>query len=220
MDNKYFLVSAYTSVASAILPSIFGFPLLRKKKPDPSLFVLWLLVVFAFVMDLLPPISRKLVTELGNTYRLFEFLFLLIIYYYAISNKSRNAFIAIGVAYVIFFFSDLLFFQAGQLNTFSITITAAVFIIFSVFHFFKLMKDLPSTHIHQLPMFWVDTAVLVYFAGAFFIFLLRNYLIEVLKDDQIVYWSLHNILNIIKNILFAVGLWYATKSPTVKSETR
>jgi TRAP-type C4-dicarboxylate transport system permease small subunit len=153
-------------------------------------------------------------------YRLMEFNLLLLLYFLAFSRKYSILFVAIGLCYTTFFFVDLFFLQAQQLTSFSITLTAAVFILFSVLHFFKLMRDLPSTHIQNLPMFWIDTAVLVYFAGAFFIFLLRNYLIEVMKDDQIVYWSLHNILNIIKNILFAIGLWQATKKPTLNSEKK
>lgn len=193
---------------------------LRQKKMNPILSQLWALTIVGILMDVLTMSFRSPINLFGNSYRLLEFLFLLRIYFFAFGERYTRSFIVVGIVYSAFFFVDLIFFQAGQLTSFSITLTAATFIVFSIFHFFKLMRDLPSTHIHQLPMFWIDTAVLVYFAGAFFIFLLRNYLIEVMNDDQIVYWSLHNILNIIKNILFAVGLWQATKSPVVKSETR
>jgi hypothetical protein len=218
MDLRQFYIVAYFSIGSSLLP--IGVGLIRSSRLDSKAKAIVMLSIFAFVMDFVPIWIKSLSNALGNTYRLLEFIILLIIYYLALGRKSRNTFVAIGVAYILFFFSDLLFFQAGQLNSFSVTLTAAVFIVFSVLHFFKLMRELPSTHIHQLPMFWIDTAVLVYFAGAFFIFLLRSYLVEVMKDNQIVYWSLHNILNIIKNILFAIGLWQATKNPILNSETK
>ncbi|MBS1505240.1 MAG: hypothetical protein JSS79_01230 [Bacteroidetes bacterium] len=220
MTLEQSLVISYLSDGSALLPIVIGFLLLQKKNSDRVLLYLWLLTITAFLLDISSVLIVLGDNLFGNIYRLAEFHFLLVSYFFAFGRKTLKLFITIAIVYTSFFFVDLIFLQAKQLTSFSVTLTAAVFIIFSVLHFFKLMRDLPSTHIHQLPMFWVDTAVLVYFAGAFFIFLLRNYLIEVLKDDQIVYWSLHNILNIIKNILFAIGLWHATKSPVVKSETR
>ena len=56
-------------------------------------------------------------------------------------------------------------------------------------------------------MFWINTAILIYFSGNLFLFIFNTYLVSVLKDDLVVYWSFHNLLYLIKNVLFAIGLW-------------
>ena len=173
--------------------------------------VLWILTFFAFVLDVLSASVTSFVNEFGNAYRLPEFILLLCIYYFAFEGKARTAFIIIGLVYVCFFLAGLYLLQ-GKANAISTTVSSLVFIIFSILYFFKLLSHLPTTQIQGLPMFWVNTAVLVYFAGSFFVFLLRNYLIEVLHDNQIVYWSFHNILNILKNLLFAIGLWHGSRT--------
>ncbi len=215
MDINDFFILICCSIASAFVPTIIGLINLRLK--SHLLKSLWLLIFLAFAIDILGVSIRSFSNEFGNAYRLIEFILLLRVYYFAFESRALKGFVAIGLIYTIFFVADLFFFQPAQLNSFSITLTSLVFIIFSILYFLKLMRDLPTTQIQKLPMFWINTAVLVYFAGSFFVFLLRNYLIEVLHDNQILYWSFHNILNIIKNLLFAIGLWQGIRKPLSNS---
>ncbi len=64
-----------------------------------------------------------------------------------------------------------------------------------------------------LPMFWLNTGVLTYFAGNLFLFAIRNYVIIAFNDNQTMYWSFHNFLNIGKNLLFAIALWQDLRKP-------
>ena len=77
------------------------------------------------------------------------------------------------------------------------------------------MKDLPTVEVFRLPIFWVNVAVLVYFSGNLFVFMLSDYLVTVLKDNLIVYWSFHNFLSIVKNILLAIGFYGSIKAPEI-----
>lgn len=192
-----------------MVPIIIG--LVNLRSTHPLLKSLWLLICLAFIFDIFQVSIRFLSNEFGNAYGLVQFIFLLRVYYLAFDSKAFKGFASIGLAYIAFFLVDLFFFQPGQLSSFSITLTSLVFIIFSILYFLKLMRDLPTIQIQRLPMFWINTAVLVYFAGSFFVFLLRDYLIEVLHDNQIMYWSFHNMLNITKNLLFAIGLWQGNR---------
>ncbi len=87
------------------------------------------------------------------------------------------------------------------------------FIGLAVVFFYRLMKDLPALEIQRLRMFWINTAILIYFSGNLFLFIFNDYLVSVLKNNLEVYWSFHNLLNIAKNLLFAIGLWQNLRIP-------
>ena len=57
--------------------------------------------------------------------------------------------------------------------------------------------------------FWVTAAVLIYYSGNLFVFTFMTLIleIEVFKDA----WYIHTVLNILKNLLYALGLVYAGK---------
>ncbi len=139
---------------------------------------------------------------------------LLFIYFVAGQNgKNKIVYIALGLVYILFFIAELSVYSHKQLNSYSITLTSLIFIFFSVRYFYFLMRDLPTDQIQRLPMFWVNTGVLTYFAGGLFLFAMRNYVITVFNDNQTTYWSFHNFLNIVKNLLFAVALWQDLRKP-------
>ena len=66
---------------------------------------------------------------------------------------------------------------------------------------------LPVQELQRLPMFWYVTSNLVYNAGTLFLLLFTTYLVEVLHNDLLIYWSFHNILDIIQDLLIMLGLW-------------
>ncbi|HZI23708.1 MAG TPA: hypothetical protein VFD46_01440, partial [Chryseolinea sp.] len=42
----------------------------------------------------------------------------------------------------------------------------------------------------------------------FFLFSFHAYIINVLKNNMLIYWSFHNVLSIIEHIIFLIGLSY------------
>ncbi|MEK6783397.1 MAG: hypothetical protein AABY93_16970 [Bacteroidota bacterium] len=83
----------------------------------------------------------------------------------------------------------------------------------SLYYLFTLLKELPTATIHRLPILWISFAALGYYGGNFFLFLFSNYLTKSIDGSLAILWVLHNILNVIKNILFAIGLWQAYHNP-------
>ena len=49
--------------------------------------------------------------------------------------------------------------------------------------------------------------MLTYYAGNLLLFLTNNYLTLGLEGSHQIMWVLHNLLNISKNMLFAIALW-------------
>jgi hypothetical protein len=70
-----------------------------------------------------------------------------------------------------------------------------------------LLVELPVQQLQTVPMFWFNAAILIYRAGALFLFLFTPYLVKVLNNDLLIYWSFHNILTIVHQIVITIGLW-------------
>ncbi|HET9057304.1 MAG TPA: hypothetical protein VFN30_10720, partial [Chitinophagaceae bacterium] len=55
-------------------------------------------------------------------------------------------------------------------------------------------------------------AVFLYFSFNLFLFIIANYVFKNFSNEiGMTVWGFHNINNIVKNILFAVGIYYAGK---------
>jgi hypothetical protein len=69
------------------------------------------------------------------------------------------------------------------------------------------MNNLQVDTIQSVPMFWISFGVLAYFGGTLFLFLFNNVLMKYQPANHQLVWILHNVLNITKNIFFAIALW-------------
>jgi len=89
-----------------------------------------------------------------------------------------------------------------------------IFVLFCVIYFFYLrFKQVDEHYLYQDPFFWFMTGMLVYLGHTFFFNLLVNHVDnEVIKN----YYHYSYIGDIIKNLLFTVGLFYL---PSKKEST-
>jgi hypothetical protein len=56
-------------------------------------------------------------------------------------------------------------------------------------------------------MFWVTAAVLIYYSGNLFVFTLMELILETEND----FWYIHSAVNLLKNLLYALGFYQAGK---------
>ncbi len=113
----------------------------------------------------------------------------------------------IGV--VLFFIVNIFFIQGpGVYNSFSNTLESFILIYLCLRYYHKLIDELPTQSIYKNPLFWIATAILIYYSSNFFLFVVNNYLTVGIDGAHQVIWVFHNIINITKNFLFAVALWH------------
>ncbi len=129
------------------------------------------------------------------------------IYYLAIGRNNKRILISIAVFYFLFGVLNLLFIQKETINSYSTTLLSIIIITYCLYYFYWLLKELPTMHLHGLPMFWINSAFMVYFSGNLFLFVFTSYLVQVLNSNLLVYWSLHNFLGIIEFSLIIFALW-------------
>jgi len=156
---------------------------------------------------------------INTTYPAFSIIsFVLIsrVYYISLRTIHVRWFVLSAVIFIAFAFINLFFIQKLDLNSYTNIFYSAILIIYCLLYFYILMRDLPSLYVHQLPMFWFNSALLIFHSGVFFLFSFTSYLVNVLKNDLLIYWSFHNILSIIEHFIVLIGVYYDLKFLRVK----
>lgn len=162
----------------------------------------------------------KLVNIPNSVYDLVSFCLLILIYYYALNKKYGGFFFFICLFFLVMATMNLFFIQKSLINSNIMFLRAIIIICLCVFYFYRLMVELPVTYLHRMPMFWINSAFLIYNAGALFLFAFTSYITTVLKDNLVLYWSFHNILSIIEHLVVLIGLTYAlTNSRKLRPDT-
>lgn len=212
---------AYISIGSVFIPIAFalanGKKLLEELKP-----LRWILFI-SLSCDLLSlgislTGSMRNTHWIGNIYMILQFSLLVLTFRRQL--QSNRIIDIVHITFVVFYVVNISFFQGPWIfNSVTNAVACIILIVLTMYYFYRLLNDLPTDHIQSLPMLWVSFAVLVYYAGNFFLFLTANYLTYegVGKGTHLLMWNLHNLLNIIKNILFAIALWQSYRK--VRSST-
>jgi hypothetical protein len=181
-------------------------------KPGRRQFIeLGIILVISFLTDCIGAIGFHFLhhsTNLANNiFNIINLPIVVLFYRHRIHWRNKN--VVAAVIIILFVSSGIvnLFFIQGPFsyNSYTPALASVCFIIISVTYFFVLIQQLPTESITKLPMFWINTAYLIYQSGTFFTYLATDYLINVLRDNLIAYWFIHNLMG----LLFYPMLSYA-----------
>ncbi len=147
------------------------------------------------------------------------FCVLTVLYNYTLGGKYKKWFLTIGIFFLIVAGVNLLLVQQMDNNTYTKVLRSIFVTSYCVVYCYRLMADLPVQHLHRVPMFWYNSGILIFNAGTLFLFLFTNYLVEVLHDDLLIYWTFHNILNIVQVLVILFGLWVDLRNIKLRSSS-
>lgn len=205
------MLSAYVQDVS-ILAALIVFAINPKGARERFLFLgLALLCIFSTEMFSLINVYvfRKMANPIITIGTLFSTSAYLVFYRTLFTSKSvRSMITAIFIVYVAFALINLLFIQGINKSSYTLTLRSVSLIVVSLSYFYSLGKEHLTTSVTQLPMFWINTAVLIYYAGTFFHWLLIDYLIVVIKTDVTTTYTLKNALGVLYYMGIAIALWY------------
>ncbi|HET9058048.1 MAG TPA: hypothetical protein VFN30_14480 [Chitinophagaceae bacterium] len=176
---------------------------------------LGLLLVISATADLINYILAKMHVPtiiVANSYFILQFLLLSYIFSLLLSNRKLiyNATALYSALYLFFFVMGFEHFNDFQSRLRAIE--DVVLLIYCVLYYRQLLKTLPAENIWHYAPFWITTAALYYFGLNLLLFIITNYVFTNLPTDAaMTVWGFHNFNNIVKNILFAVGIYYAGK---------
>lgn len=210
------LYIAHFSSISILIPIVFAVIQWRRIPAEISS-LRWLLVV-SLIADSGELLLLKMGYNnhwVGSTYLFIQFAILLYVFSSQFENKAMMKYgtWVLILSYLIGLILSL------QLSASTVYVEAAanlVLILVPIAFFYKLLNELKVINIHRLPILWICFATLFYYSGNLFLFLARDLLAQVPKSYGLS-WILHNILNVTKNVLFAVALWQNYR--TLKSST-
>jgi len=130
-----------------------------------------------------------------------------LIFYNALGKRFGKMFLIVTAFYLLFALVNFLFLQKHAINSYNKFLSSFIVISYCIMFFYRLMVELPSTHLQRMPMFWFNSALLIYYAGALILFVFTSYIINVLKQNLITYWIFHNSLSICEHFLVLIGLY-------------
>jgi hypothetical protein len=123
------------------------------------------------------------------------------------STRFGRAVSIVTVLYLVFGIFNLILIQGlSGINSYTMAIGAVIKLVLSLIFFYSLIRELPTESIARLPMFWINTAVLILSAGTFFVNLSTDYLVNVIKNEYINAFTLSSFVHLIYFSLIAIGL--------------
>lgn len=146
---------------------------------------------------------------LFNTYYVFLFCLLWWFYHEVVFIGTRRLITYIGLAvYAQSFILITLFVQDFfQHQSLLWLITAIILVVFSIEYFLYLFSTGPGVNLLNYTTMWINSGVLLYFSFNLFLFIISNYIFSHEDHDVgLAVWSFHNVNNILKNVLFGIGI--------------
>jgi len=178
------------------------------------------LIGFIFLVGFLANVAAFIFRNVGlqkiintpQTFYMITNITLVTIIYFKLFRRKPLDWLWIAVPFFLLAVANTAFIQKDKINTITLVIQSFIILIYTLVYFYRLMVELPAQHIHHVPMFWFNSAFLIFHAGTFFLFVFTDYIVHVMKNNMITYWSFHNALSIIEHSIVLVGLYYDFKS--------
>lgn len=203
------------SNASMLVP--LAFYLTRIRYASRQVHIIGILIIVSGLCDLIGLLlfeHRQSTIVLFNTYYALLFALLTWFYYEVLFVNTRRIMIWIGLAvYIQSFILVTVFVQNFlEYQTLMWLITALIMITYSIAYFFYSLSAITSSGYFGYSLIWINIGVMIYFCLNLFLFVMGNYVLTKLDPEtSALIWSSHNINNIIKNVLFAVGIYFYRK---------
>lgn len=200
------------SNASLLIP--LAMYLTRMKYASRQVHIIGILIIVSGLCDLVGLLlfrHHQSTVVLFNTYYALLFFLLTWFYYEVLFINTRRIMIWIGLAvYLQSFILITVFVQNFlQYQTLMWVITAIIMITYSIAYFFYSLSTITTSGFFGYSLIWINIGVMIYFCLNLFLFVMGNYVLTKLDAETgALIWSSHNINNIVKNVLFAMGIYF------------
>jgi hypothetical protein len=134
--------------------------------------------------------------------------------------KWRRPLILVNLILLIFFVYNGLFLQKVAINSYSAILGHLLILFLSICYYYKLLKELPTSRIQDLPLFWIISAFFFTYSGKLVLMMVTNYMVTVLNDNLMVLWTLHNGLSALGLIILIRGAWLANSAQRTTAVAR
>jgi hypothetical protein len=145
-------------------------------------------------------------------YHIYTVIEFICISFFFIRIISKTRFILLIKTGIVLFLGvalfDLISNGYKEADNLSTTTESIVFILYASFFFYFLLKNPTYMNVLATPVFWLNTAVLIYFSGNLFLFIFSNYLEDHSPRIYFELWGgIHSVLNILFYSLISIAFW-------------
>lgn len=198
----------YASVFSVAFPLILY--LIRVKGLGRSGHLIGAIVVVSAMSDGIAyfvAAAGKSTALIFNSY--FVIFFLLLCWFYREVSQSagQKKIVLWGLlVFVLAYIFITVFVQPfNDFQTLMWTTGGAIGIIFSISYFISVFSAMRP--MNDFGLLWINSGILFYFSFNLFLFIMSSYVFTHFEPEVgIIFWSFHNVNNVIKNILIGLGI--------------
>ncbi len=150
-------------------------------------------------------------TPIYNLLSVFEFSFFFA-FYYKIIGQGMHRFIYFLLLFIFFtaYSTELINKGLFSMFNYSFLYENSILVFLAVVAFFKMINHPRESLISNYSVFWINTAVLIYFSCTFFIFGLRRYTLNLYLLTAVTGY-LHLFFIFVFYGLLSIGLWKTSK---------
>jgi K+ transporter len=183
---------------------------IKRKGLDRTFTILTTLIAIALLCDLgSVMLGFNGINNLpfAHAYGLIEGV-LLITFFYLLLEWKKRTWTVVAILYAILYVADSIFLESiFEFNAGSRSVEALMMIVFCVMAFNMFYAREEDIFIEKSPHFWIVIGILTYFSGALSSFVLSTDMLSQSPDRFYGSWMLHNFSNMLKNVIFTIGLW-------------
>lgn len=196
---------SYITLFSPLLPIIIGIAFFKHLTRVSTLILV--LCSFSILCDISSYVWALLYGNnywIIHLYQIIELAVLGAFYQTFLNNKfSAMPFWGFAIVYIIVI---ILILQPANISSTMISLKCLLVITYGIWGYLNIFNNSRYLFIDKSPEFWFNTAMLIYFSGSLFSWSMFN-LVHQSNGAGSGVWSFHNISSILRNLLFAIGLW-------------
>lgn len=100
----------------------------------------------------------------------------------------------------------------GKMSPITTTLESVFVILLSLKLFWNILFRQQIENLSRNPIFWINTALILYFSGSIFLFIFSEYLVQNDPNAFLQIWGLHSVFNIAFNVLLTIGFIHSKKA--------
>jgi hypothetical protein len=204
----YYEVLATISVWFVVIPCVIG--LFTKKYFKPGEIALLYLVAISLCTEIVDTLLIKYHLDnfyIYDIYTVFEFA-LISWFYVKVFPLSRLTNLIYVMVFIFFGVAVFEFLNKPTIKEDIATTAESIFVIlFTIFGFYSLLQNPVQSRVIAIPLFWFNSAFLIYFAGSLFLFIFSAYIQRHYHSLSRELYAIHSVMNILFYILISTGFW-------------
>lgn len=198
------------SLYSPLIPLVFASIQIARGKDKSLLF--WIIFISGLsaiseVISMYLKIAYSNNMPWFHTYTLLEGIFVFGFLYSISAYKKLVLSIALLVCSTIVLYT-LFLANIFEFNTTSRIIQSLAIMFICITYFYQILEEEEVVFIYESASFWVVVALLVYYCGSFFSFILYQ---KMVKGGSGGIWIIHNIANLLKYLICTFSILYIKK---------